>query len=71
MSLRNIKIKTRFALLLGLVGLGFVILSLWSFKTLNELKVNGALYQQIVQNKDLIADVLPPPVYVIESYLLA
>jgi methyl-accepting chemotaxis protein len=71
MSLRNIKIKTRFALLLGFVGLGFVILSLWSFKTLNELKVNGALYQQIVQNKDLIADVLPPPVYVIESYLLA
>lgn len=43
---------------------------MFSFRTLNELKVNGALYQRIAQGKDLVADVLPPPEYIIESYLV-
>jgi methyl-accepting chemotaxis protein len=32
--------------------------------------VNGPLYQGITQQKDLLADILPPPVYLIESYLV-
>lgn len=62
------------ARLLGLVALFIVCLlsyGAWSFKTLGELKVTGPLYQRIVQSKDLIADVLPPPEYIIESYLVA
>ncbi|MBW3098471.1 methyl-accepting chemotaxis protein [Pseudohoeflea coraliihabitans] len=39
--------------------------------TYEALKVNGPAYQQIVNGKDLIADILPPPLYVVESYLLA
>lgn len=58
-------------LLLGLFLCGFALYGAWSFKTLNELKVNGPLYQRIVQNKDLIADILPPPEYIIESYLVS
>ncbi len=38
--------------------------------TLRHLKVNGPVYQEIVTNKDLIADVLPPPQYIIETYLV-
>jgi len=34
-----------------------------------ELVINGSYYKKIVQQKDLIADVLPPPAYIIESYL--
>ena len=37
---------------------------------LEEPKVNGPVYQRIVQGKDLSADVLPPPEYIIESYLV-
>ncbi len=37
----------------------------------NKLKVNGPSYQQIVYGKDLVADILPPPLYVVESYSLA
>ena len=37
----------------------------------DELKVNGPLYQEIVYGKDLIADILPPPLYIVESYMLA
>ncbi|MBC7905342.1 MAG: HAMP domain-containing protein [Rhodospirillaceae bacterium] len=36
---------------------------------LTELKVGGPLYERIVLGKDLVADILPPPEYIIESYL--
>jgi methyl-accepting chemotaxis protein len=38
---------------------------------LRELKVGGPLYQRIILGKDLVADILPPPEYIIESYLEA
>ena len=67
---RNFKLAHRLAVLVGLFALGFIVYGAWSFKTLNELKVNGPIYQRIVQGKDLIADILPPPEYIIESYLV-
>ncbi|MCY0146750.1 hypothetical protein OEG84_03210 [Hoeflea sp. G2-23] len=36
-----------------------------------DLKVTGPVYTEIVDNKDLLADILPPPLYVVESYMLA
>ena len=68
--LRALKLSQRIAVLVALFSLGFAVYGIWSFKTLNELKVNGQLYQRIIQSKDLIADVLPPPEYILESYLL-
>ncbi|TCL73692.1 methyl-accepting chemotaxis protein [Rhizobium sp. BK251] len=37
----------------------------------NKLRVNGLMYKQIIYGKDLVADILPPPLYVIEPYMLA
>ncbi|WP_374369508.1 methyl-accepting chemotaxis protein [Dongia sp.] len=54
-----------------LIAAGFAAVFGTSWLALNELKVGGPLYRQIVLGKDLIADVLPPPAYVIESYLEA
>lgn len=54
-----------------LLAAGFCILVATSFFALKELKVGGPLYDRIVLGKDLIADILPPPEYVIESYLEA
>ena len=68
---RNMKLSHRFALLISVFVLGFGLYCAWSFKTLNDLKVNGPVYQRIVQGKDLIADILPPPEYIIESYLVS
>jgi methyl-accepting chemotaxis protein len=70
MQLSALKIRTRFMVLLGLFVIGFAAYGAWSFKTLNQLKVNGALYDHIVQNKDLVADILPPPEYILEPYLV-
>ena len=51
------------------VGLGAVIAT--SIYGLAQLKVGGPLYNQIKLGNDLIADILPPPEYVIEAYLEA
>ena len=67
----NYKLSHRFAVLITVFALGFAAFGFWSFKTLGELKVNGPVYQKIVQGKDLIADILPPPEYIIESYLVS
>ncbi len=67
----HLKLAHRFTVLAVILVAGFVAYGAWSFKTLNDLKVNGPLYQRIVQGKDLIADILPPPEYIIESYLVA
>ena len=68
--LRQIALSRRLAILIALFSAGFLIYGVWSFKTLNELKVSGPVYQKIVQGKDLVADVLPPPEYILESYLV-
>jgi methyl-accepting chemotaxis protein len=49
--------------------IGFVILLLVSMNTVNNVKVTGTIYNDVADQKDIIADVLPPPEYVIESYL--
>lgn len=36
-----------------------------------EFIINGPAYKKIIQLKDLVADILPPPAYIIESYLVA
>jgi methyl-accepting chemotaxis protein len=66
---RSLDIKTRFAILVGCFAFGFFVYGAWSLKILRELRVNGPLYGHIVQSKDLVADILPPPEYIIESYL--
>ncbi|MBI2235559.1 MAG: methyl-accepting chemotaxis protein [Magnetospirillum sp.] len=52
-----------------MVALGAVVATWWV--AFDRLKVNGPVYGQIVQLKDLVADILPPPEYLIESYLTA
>lgn len=66
---KGLKLSQRFFILIVVFTLGFAFFGAWSFKTLNDLKINGSLYQRIVQGKDLVADILPPPEYILESYL--
>ena len=65
----NISIGKKLILLLATFIVGYTTFGFISFSTLNELRINGGLYNQIIMSKDLIADVLPPPGYIIESYL--
>ncbi len=67
--LSNLKVRTRFLVLVGLYAAGMVGLGLALVTVMGKLKVNGPVYRAIVMNKDLVADILPPPEYIIESYL--
>ncbi|MDA9495882.1 methyl-accepting chemotaxis protein [Bradyrhizobium sp. CCBAU 11361] len=53
------------------LAIGFTAVVSTSLYALRELKVGGPLYSDIKLGNDLIADVLPPPEYVIEAYLEA
>ncbi len=48
----------------------FGVFGYLAFNTLETLRINGSLYNQIIQGKDVIADVLPPPEYILEGYLV-
>jgi len=63
--------KSKLLVLIGVFVAGFILSSLFSFNMLNQVKVNGPIYQDIAQQKDLLADILPPPEYLIESYLVS
>ncbi len=67
--LNNLSIGKKLTVLLFVFIAGYAIFGLISFSTLNTLSINGNLHKQIIMSKDLIADVLPPPGYIIESYL--
>jgi methyl-accepting chemotaxis protein len=58
-------------MLTGVCVAGLVIFGVVAYTTLNTVKVNGPHYNRVVQNKDLLADVLPPPNYIVETYLTA
>ena len=48
---------------------GLAAMLLTSTYAINQLKVGGPLYTQIKLGNDLVADILPPPLYVVEAYL--
>jgi methyl-accepting chemotaxis protein len=68
--LTNLKVSQKFWLLTLVVTASLMVFSVYTYITINKIKVNGPLYKNIVQGKDLIADILPPPEYIIESYLI-
>ena len=50
---------------------GFAAVLSTSVYALHQLKIGGALYSEIKLGNDLVADILPPPAYVLEAYLEA
>ena len=54
-------LRSKFLDLIAALTLGFSIFGAWSFRALRELQVDGPVYQRIIQGKDLVADILPPP----------
>ena len=47
-----------------------IIVSVIAFKTIESVRIKGETYDKIVLSKDLIADILPPPEYIIEARLV-
>lgn len=66
----NLKLNYKFGVVLLLFGLGLVIFAVNSYKTIQQVQINGDLYKEIIKGKDLIADILPPPDYIVETHLI-
>jgi len=65
----SLKLSTLANLLGCLIIIGFIAVFSVSLMSIGELKVGGPLYQRISLGKDLVADILPPPEYILEAYL--
>lgn len=55
----------------GFVALCLALVVSVSSVALYRLRVGGPTYDRVIQGKDIVADILPPPLYVIEAYLEA
>jgi methyl-accepting chemotaxis protein len=69
--LRDIRSSAKVATLAAVFLLSFTLYSLYCIGTVNEVKVNGSLYQDIERSQNVVADVLPPPEYLVETVLTA
>ncbi|MCC6509865.1 MAG: methyl-accepting chemotaxis protein, partial [Pirellulaceae bacterium] len=63
--------STLFLMTLGCCLSSLVVLGTLAVTTVNQVKVGGDLHSQVIEGKDLIADILPPPAFIIESYQVA
>ena len=64
-------VRGKLAFLVGAFLTGFLVFGLVAYTSLNTVKVNGVYYNRMMQSKDLIADILPPPEYLVETHLTA
>ena len=71
LKLRDWSISSRLALICVVPLLGFVVYQWRSSETLARVRVGSEVYTRIIDSKDLTADILPPPAYAIEAYLVA
>lgn len=67
---RNSQLASRLSIFVGFFLILFAGFAMVAWRTLDQVRVKGALYDEIILGNDLIADILPPPQYIIESYLL-
>lgn len=69
--IKNLSMTAKLLSLATVFGLGFIVFGITAFSTLNAVKIDGPHYNKIVADKNLMADILPPPAFIIESSWLS
>ncbi len=67
-SLSRMTLSRKMTLLMVTAGLGFALSGAIVLNLFQGVKVNGAIYNRIVQMKDLTADTVPPPLSLLRAY---
>jgi methyl-accepting chemotaxis protein WspA len=67
----NSQLAGRLTMLVAVFAVLFLAFGSLTWRTIDQVRVQGQIYNEIVTGKDLIADILPPPEYIIEAYLVA
>lgn len=66
MFINRLSITQRLGILIGFSLVFFLSFALFALWTLDKARIKGEAYDEIIQGKDLIADILPPPLYQLE-----
>lgn len=69
--LHRLRISTKLAILVAIPLVSLILLGLIAAQTLQQVRIGGDAYGRIVQRKDLIADVQPPALHLVQANLLA
>ena len=67
----SMKLKNQILVVIVSMLIGFFISGYLAYKSYDDLVVRGSVYNEIVDRKDLAADILPPPAYLLESWQVA
>jgi len=67
--IKNASIRGKLLMLLAVLIVGYAVFGIFAVTLTKKFQVNGPIYKDIIMGKDLVADILPPPEYIIESYL--
>ncbi len=65
------KLQHQVFILMVLMVVGFIVSGYIGSNALQKTQVKGEAYNSIVSNKDLVADILPPPAYLIEAWQIS
>lgn len=68
--LSNLSIKLKLSILAVTSIVSIIFIAFFSHLTVDKIRIKGNLYDEIILSKDLIADILPPPEYIIEARLV-
>jgi methyl-accepting chemotaxis protein len=69
--LMSYKLKTQLIILMSAMVLGFAVAGFVADRSFEKVLVKGEVYQNIIDHKDLAADIMPPPAYLLESWQIA
>ncbi|MCW8130057.1 MAG: hypothetical protein KIS92_06890 [Planctomycetota bacterium] len=67
--MRNVTLKKLIGAQLGTVALSLALMVGLAWYVVEQVKVSGPVYRQMVLGKDLLADILPPPAFEIEAFM--
>lgn len=68
--LANLSIKFKLSVFAATSIISIIFIAFFSHITIEKIRIKGNLYDEIILSKDLIADILPPPEYIIEARLV-
>jgi len=67
----SLSLSTTMRVLATVVALALLAVGIGTKRSMDQLKVNGPVYDEIILSKDLVADILPPPAFIVEAQLVA
>ena len=69
--LNQLSMKSKVVLLASVFTIGFLTFGAMTFRAIGLSKIGSPMYETLVDAKALRADILPPPGYIVETYLLS